>query len=171
MYSKACLKPPLIKKIKIGFQNQLLLNAGQKYCRMLQGEHSAILLTFIKLPFVNKIFVLSKTGFTVHVIPYITFCGCSVAATSTEPGEFIVFVALCQGAPEGSTGSGSGLRCLSRQRQGLKSHLTDLWSQELNLAPLGTRQVTYPLHHAGSCYRTSTIFGKKQYFSYELTAV
>ena len=48
------------------------LNAGQKYCRMLKGEHSAILLTFIKLPFVIKIFVLSifewpfYTGFTVH---------------------------------------------------------------------------------------------------------
>ena len=27
---------------------------------MLQGEHSAILSTFIKLPFVNKIFVLSN---------------------------------------------------------------------------------------------------------------
>ena len=40
-------------------ENQLLLNAGQKYCRMLQGEHSAILLTIIKLPFVIKIFVLS----------------------------------------------------------------------------------------------------------------
>ena len=34
------------------------LNAGQKYCRMLQGEHSAILSIFIKLPFVIKIFVL-----------------------------------------------------------------------------------------------------------------
>ena len=38
---------------------------------MLQGEHSAILLTFIKLPFVIKIFVLSilewplKTGYAV----------------------------------------------------------------------------------------------------------
>ena len=38
---------------------------------MLQGEHSAILLTFIKLPFVIKILVLSifewpfYTGFTV----------------------------------------------------------------------------------------------------------
>ena len=53
------------------FQDRLSLNAGQKYCRMLQGEHSAILSTFIKLPFVNKIFVLCmfkwplKTGFTV----------------------------------------------------------------------------------------------------------
>ena len=40
-------------------EDQLSLNAGQKYCRMLQGEHSAILLTFIKLPFVIKIFVSS----------------------------------------------------------------------------------------------------------------
>ena len=56
----------------MGSQDQLLLNAGQKYCRMLQGEHSAILLTFIKLPFVIKIIVLSifewsfYTGFTVQ---------------------------------------------------------------------------------------------------------
>ena len=41
------------------FQDQLSLNAGQKYCRMLQWEHSAILSTFIKLTFVTKIFVLS----------------------------------------------------------------------------------------------------------------
>ena len=47
------------QKEKNGFQDQLSLNAGQKYCRMLQGEHSAILSTFIKLPFVIKIFVLS----------------------------------------------------------------------------------------------------------------
>ena len=59
---------------KIGFQYQLSLNAGQKYCRMLQVEHSAILSTFIKLPFSIKTFVLSifkwslKTGFTVHLI-------------------------------------------------------------------------------------------------------
>ena len=61
------------KKPKIGLQDQLSLNAGQKYCRMLQGEHSAILSTFIKLRFVFKTFVLSifewplKTGFT---LPY-----------------------------------------------------------------------------------------------------
>ena len=39
---------------KIGFQDQLSLNAGQNFCRMLKGEHSAILLTFIKLPFIIK---------------------------------------------------------------------------------------------------------------------
>ena len=85
MYSETWLKRPLSKRSEIGFQNQFWLNAGQKYCRMLQGkhsavqkyyimlqgEHSAILLTFIKLPFVIKILVLSsfewplKTGFTV----------------------------------------------------------------------------------------------------------
>ena len=40
-------------------QDQLLLNAGQKYCRMLQWKHSAILPTFIKLPSAIKTFVLS----------------------------------------------------------------------------------------------------------------
>ena len=42
LYSKTYLKRPLKKKTKIGFQTQLSLNAGQKYCRMLQGEHSAV---------------------------------------------------------------------------------------------------------------------------------
>ena len=74
-YSKTCVKQPLSKIPKIGFQDQfntcISLIAGQKYCRMLQGEHSVILLTFIKLFFVIKIFVLSfyewpiYTGFTV----------------------------------------------------------------------------------------------------------
>ena len=64
LFSKTCLKWPLSKRPKIGFQDQLSLNAGQKYCRMLQGEHSAILSTFIKLPFVIKIFVSCGTGFT-----------------------------------------------------------------------------------------------------------
>ena len=56
------------------FFKTLSLNADQKYCRMLLLEHSAILLTCIKLPFVIKIFGLStlewplKTGFTVLLI-------------------------------------------------------------------------------------------------------
>ena len=71
VYSKTCLKRPLKRKTKNGFQDRLSLNAGQKYCRMLQGEHSAILSTFIKLPLVVKTFVLPifewplKTGFAV----------------------------------------------------------------------------------------------------------
>ena len=75
---KYTVKPVLSSHSKItseiGFQYQLSPNAGQKYCRMLQGEHSAILSTFNKLPFFVKTFVLSifkwplKTGFTV---PYL----------------------------------------------------------------------------------------------------
>ena len=63
LYSKTCVKRPLSKDRKIVFQGQLLLYAGQKYCRMLQGEHSAMLLTFIKLPVVIKIlFCLFLSG-------------------------------------------------------------------------------------------------------------
>ena len=58
-YRKPCLKRPIRKKTKNGFQERISLNACQKYCRMLQREHSAILSTFMKLPFVTKIFVLS----------------------------------------------------------------------------------------------------------------
>ena len=71
IYSKTCVKRSLSKRPQIGFRDQLSLNAGQRYCRMLQGEHSAIPLTFIRLPFVIKIFVMSilewklYTGFTV----------------------------------------------------------------------------------------------------------
>ena len=52
LHSKPCLKWPLSKRSKTSFQDQLSLKAGQKYCRVLQGEHSATLLTCIKLPFV-----------------------------------------------------------------------------------------------------------------------
>ena len=57
-FSKTCVKRPVKKRPKLGFQDKLSLNAGQKYCRMLQGEHSAILLTYIKQPSIIKIFVL-----------------------------------------------------------------------------------------------------------------
>ena len=65
-----------LKKTEIGFLDQFSLNVGGKYCRMLQGEHSVILSTFIKLPFFFLIFVLSifewpfYKGFTVSAIKY-----------------------------------------------------------------------------------------------------
>ena len=68
------VKRTLSKRPKISLQDRLSLNAGQKYCRMLPLEHSAILSTFIKLPVVFETFVLSifewpfYTGFTVIVI-------------------------------------------------------------------------------------------------------
>ena len=56
--SKTCLKGPLKKNTKIGFQYPLSLNEGRKYCRMLPMEHSAKLSTFIKLPYSIEAFVL-----------------------------------------------------------------------------------------------------------------
>ena len=59
-------------KIGLQYRLSLIYYADQKYCRMLQGEHSAMLSTFIRLPFSVKTLVLSifewllKTGFTVH---------------------------------------------------------------------------------------------------------
>ena len=38
---------------------------------------------------------------------------------------FFFFVVLCPGAPEGSTGSGSGFRASQKTGQGFKSHQTD----------------------------------------------
>ena len=62
LYSNTCVKRPPPKRPKYGFLDRFLLNAGQKYCRMLKREHTAILSTFIKLPVVIKTFVLSIFG-------------------------------------------------------------------------------------------------------------
>ena len=92
--SKTCVNRRLSKDRKLVFKTNYRLNAGQKYCRMLQGEHSAILLTFIKLPFVIQILVLSinewpfYTGFTVlYCYAWIYFCNkikLSISTTSKD---------------------------------------------------------------------------------------
>ena len=80
-------KRPLIQKTKtVFFQDRLLLNAGQKLCRMFQRDYSAILSTFLwgilqyfrpslsyNLSFrLSFIFVYLKTGFTVAAVPSYT---------------------------------------------------------------------------------------------------
>ena len=92
-----------LTKTKIGFQDQLWLNAGQKYCRMLQGEHSAILSTFIKLPFVINTFVffifewLFYTGFIVHA--YANFKWLMYVFTISDPDRGVLsFGTDCIGA-------------------------------------------------------------------------
>ena len=88
--NETSLKRPLKKKTKIGFQNRLSFNAGQKYCRMLEGEHSAILSTFIKLPFAIKNFVLStfewplKKSFTVLAMAQSSLCIWKVRLTRAQ---------------------------------------------------------------------------------------
>ena len=71
-YSKTCVKRPLSKRSQIGFQDQLSLNAGQKYCRILQREHSAILSTFIKLHLsLRSLFCLFLSGCLGQVLLYL----------------------------------------------------------------------------------------------------
>ena len=76
IYSKTCVKRPLSERPKIGFHDQLSLNAGQKYCRMLQGDHSTILSTFIKLPLqdlsLRPLFCLLMSGHYTQV--QVTVC-------------------------------------------------------------------------------------------------
>ena len=48
-YSKTCIKRPLSKRQKIGFQDRISLNAGQMYCRMLQCRFTQVLLYILRL--------------------------------------------------------------------------------------------------------------------------
>ena len=48
LYIKTCLKRPLKSRQNKGLSGKWYLNEGQKNCRMLHREHSAILLTCIK---------------------------------------------------------------------------------------------------------------------------
>ena len=63
------------------FNTDYCLMQVKRYCKMLQGEHSAILLTSIKLLFSIKTSVLSiiklplKTGFTVKFVVYCSLIG------------------------------------------------------------------------------------------------
>ena len=69
---KTCLKRPVKNRQNRGLNKKWEPNEGQMNCRMLPLEHSAILLTFIKLPFVIKIIVfwLLLTGHFTQVLLY-----------------------------------------------------------------------------------------------------
>ena len=72
MNSKSCLKQLLSKRPQVDFQDQLSLNAGQKYCRMLQREHSAILLPSLSYQLsLRPLFCLFLSGRFTQVLPYI----------------------------------------------------------------------------------------------------
>ena len=72
MYSKTCVKRPLSKRQQMGFKTNFRL-CRSKVLQNAQGEHSAILSTYIKLSIVIKGFDLSVfvlpfyTGFTVSI--------------------------------------------------------------------------------------------------------
>ena len=69
-YSKTCVKQPFSKRLKLVFKTNFRLMQVKSIAEC--SKHSAILSTFIKLPFVIKIFVLPifewpfYTGFTIQ---------------------------------------------------------------------------------------------------------
>ena len=71
LYRKTCVKVPLSKRPQIGFQDQVSFNAGRSIAECSEGSILQILSTFLMLPFVIKIFILSifewpfYKGFTV----------------------------------------------------------------------------------------------------------
>ena len=65
-YSKTCVKRPLSKRQKFGFQDRLSINSGQNYCRM----HSAILSTLSFHSSLRSLFCLFLSGRLRQVLLY-----------------------------------------------------------------------------------------------------
>ena len=71
-YRKTCVKRPLLNRPKMVFNTVYRLMQVKNIAECSKGKHSAILSSFIKLPVVIKIFVLSffewpfYTGFSIH---------------------------------------------------------------------------------------------------------
>ena len=70
-----CAKRPLSKRPKNGFQSRpIIALCGQKYCRILQGEHPVILMAFIKLHLyhlsLRSLFCLFLSGRLTQVLLY-----------------------------------------------------------------------------------------------------
>ena len=73
MYSKPCLKPPL-KTPKLAFNTCLLLNAGQKYCRMPQESILQYFRPSLSYHLsLRPLFCLFLSGRFRQVLLYITF--------------------------------------------------------------------------------------------------
>ena len=95
---------------------------------MLQGQHSEILLTFIKLPFVIKIFVLSifewefYTGFSAFTIK---------AANNVDPDHIFLLDASCPGPTVFSKHDIAGLSRTSRLNEQVLNKLTNNLSKLL----------------------------------------
>ena len=102
LYKMVTLK----KTKKKDFQDQLSFNAGQKYCKMLQREHSAILCTFIKLPFVIKIFCFVYfewpfyTGFTVVKIETLAVPSTAIILWRQQITKVLIKLHRCTGWSE-----------------------------------------------------------------------
>ena len=65
VYIKTCVKRPLSKRPQIGFQNQLSLSAGQKYCRMLPFVIK-ILFVYFWVAVLDRFYCTCRTDQVLH---------------------------------------------------------------------------------------------------------
>ena len=104
LYSKTCVKRPLSKRPQFGFQDGLLLNACQKYCRMLQGSilqyfppslsnHlslRSLFCLFLSGPFTQVLLLLclkSKAGIN---LKHVTLINSAVTPTNQSNAQLLV---------------------------------------------------------------------------------
>ena len=87
-YSKTCLKRPLKKMTKIGFQDGLWLNAGQKYC-ILQYFHPSL---GYHLSLLKKIFVIPPANFVCRGYTVFTLSVRASIRPSVRPSVTLCFL-------------------------------------------------------------------------------
>ena len=92
-----------------------------------------------------------------YVQKYIFFCGRVPWLYQYLPGGFMLFVVLCPGTPEGSTGSVLVLKRLKGWGNGLKSHPTD-WEKP------GIEPATPGLQDIGLSPTPQRLLQKVQFF-------
>ena len=71
-----------------------------------------------------SLFQKSQINFERQCQESLLFVAVFLGCIRTGRVGFMVFVVLCQGTPEGSTGSGSGFKASQKTNNGLKSHPT-----------------------------------------------
>ena len=73
-----------------------------------------------------------RLSHNIHSIYFIVVCGRVPWLYQYWPGGFMLFVVLCPGTPEGSTGSGSGFKASQKTGQRLKVSSDDFSKMIIN---------------------------------------
>ena len=79
-------------------------------------------------------------GPELHCLLKVFFCGRVPWLYQYCPGGFVLFVVLCPGTPEGSTGSGSGFKASQKTGQRLKVSFDRLGEARNRTCPLKLRK-------------------------------
>ena len=152
------------KKTFCGFPGVETSTAGRVYDLCVyymtgapEGSPKVVLCGFMEKPGIEPatpglqgIALIHYTTGASRPISNYTFCGRVPWLYQYWPGGSMLFVVLCPGTPEGSTGSGSGFKASQKTGQRLKVSSDRLGeSGNRTCDPWFTRHSAYPLHHGG----------------------